>query len=218
MGSELRKGWKFNDFGAKIFREPGKVSYSTVNYIAKSSFKALKTGRVTEPATMPGMGKYFTARELYPLWVSSCVGWLKNVNQPGYVSPYVITRGKGIIDRIVKDADAAIAANSTAAATFRFSHDTYLLPLMAAIPLEGAVLECEDKDLLNQFQDFNFICPACNVQLIFYRSRRGPVLVKFLLNEKETLIHGLAPKTGCFYEWDSVKQFWAGTTGHTGKK
>lgn len=53
-------------------------------------------------------------------------------------------------------------------------------------------------------------CPACNVQLIFYRADgKAPVLVKFLLNEKETLIHGLKPLTGCYYEWSKVKEFWA---------
>jgi hypothetical protein len=38
---------------------------------------------------------------------------------------------------------------------------------------------------------------------------KAPVLVKFLLNEKETLIHGLKPLTGCYYEWSKVKEFWA---------
>jgi hypothetical protein len=48
------------------------------------------------------------------------------------------------------------------------------------------------------------------VQLIFYRADgKAPVLVKFLLNEKETLIHGLKPLTGCYYEWSKVKEFWA---------
>ena len=37
----------------------------------------------------------------------------------------------------------------------------------------------------------------------------GTFLVKFLLNEKETLIHGLKPLTGCYYEWSKVKEFWA---------
>lgn len=210
LGKELRKGRNdYSSFGARIFREPEQVPAKTVSYVAKSSFKAFKTGRVTEPETMPSMGKYLTANELYPLWVSHCIGWLKNVNMPGYVSPFVITRGYGIIERIVADADEAIQKTSSTAATLRFSHDTYLLPLMNAIPLEGAVVECDEMAILDHFQDFNVFCPACNVQLIFYRNKRGSVLVKFLLNEKETLVHGLAPKTGCYYDWNSVKEFWA---------
>lgn len=200
----------FHVFAEKIFLKPETIPSSSVYYIARSSYKVLKTGRVTEPEIMPSMGKYYTESELYALWVNNGIFWLKNINLPGYVSPIVTTRGKGILDRIVIDADEAIQANSNEAATLRFSHDSYLLPLMAAIELDGANLECDEMEFLERFQDFNFICPACNVQLVFYhKKRRGPVLVKFLLNEKETLIRGLEPKTGCFYDWSTVKQFWS---------
>lgn len=201
----------FHVFAERIFRDPSAIPASTVYYLARYSYKVFKTGRVTEPANMPGMGKYYTASELYALWVNNGIFWLKNVNMPGYVSPLATTRGFGIRDRIIKDADEAIASGSASAATLRFSHDTYLLPLMSVLRLEGANLECDEMEMLDRFQDFNFICPGCNVQLVFYRKKcRGPILVKFLLNEKETLLHGLQPKTGCFYDWDSVKRFWAG--------
>ena len=45
------------------------------------------------------------------------------------------------------------------------------------------------------------------MQLIFFRNKKNKILVKFLVNEKETLLHGLAPDTGCFYEWGRVKKF-----------
>ena len=201
----------FHAFAERIFRDPSAVSSSTVYLLARYSYKVLKTGRVTEPATLPGMGKYYTAAELYALWVNNGIFWLKNVNMPGYESPLVTTRGNGIRDRIIRDADEAIRSSSASAATLRFSHDSYLLPLMTALRLEGTILDCDEMQILDQFQDFNYICPACNVQLVFYRKKcRGPILVKFLLNEKETLLHGLQPQTGCFYDWDRVKKFWAG--------
>jgi hypothetical protein len=210
LGKEIIKDRNdFSVFGARIFLDPEKVSRKTVYYIARSSYKTLKTGRVTDPEHLPSMGKYYTADELYALWVNNGISWLRNINMPGFISPQVTTRGYGILDRIIADADEAIRKGSTTAATLRFSHDTALLPLMGAIPLEGAVLKCDEMDLLEHFQDFNFICPACNVQLIFYRNKGGEVLVKFLRNEKETLIDGLAPKTGCYYDWNSVKKFWA---------
>ena len=200
----------FHVFAERIFMEPKAIPDSIVYFLAKYSYKVLKTGRLTEPATMPSMGKYYTASELYALWVANGINWFRYLNLPGYASPMVTMRGYGILDRIVKDADKAIKPGSTAAATLRFSHDTYLLPLMAAIPLEGTVLDCDRTELMEKFQEFNYICPGCNVQLVFYRKDDGsPILVKFLLNEKETLIHGLAPRTACYYDWESVKQFWA---------
>lgn len=200
----------FHIFAERIFLEPSAIPSSTVYFLARYSYKVLKTGRLTEPATMPGMGKYFTADELYALWINNGTHWLKYLNTRDFSSPIVATRGYGILDRIIKDADEAIKSGSHAVATLRFSHDTYLLPLMASIPFEGTALECEETDMMEHFQDFNFVRPACNVQLVFYRKKGcGPILVKFLLNEKEALIYGLAPKTGCFYDWKTVKRFWA---------
>jgi hypothetical protein len=114
-----------------------------------------------------------------------------------------------MIEQIIEDADEAISPRSHTAATLKFSHDTYLLPLMAAVPFEGTVLDCPETEIAERFQDYNFILPACNVQLIFYRrSCCKRILVKLLLNEKETLIHGLEPVTSCYYDWESVKRFW----------
>ncbi|MBP5397638.1 MAG: hypothetical protein J6Y32_03255 [Bacteroidales bacterium] len=210
VGNKILEGRRgYEVFASRIFQDPSRVPVATVENLAWTSFRALKLGRVTEPATMPGMGKYFTPEELYRLWVPSCIVWLRYVHLPGYDSPLAREVGGGIKERLVKDADQAIRRGSTTAATLRFSHDTSLLPLMSALSLEGAVFECPETELMEYFQNYNVICPACNVQLVFYRSDSGPVLVKILLNEKETLIHGLAPDTGCFYDWNRVKRFWA---------
>lgn len=210
VGHRVLKGRNdFSAFESRVFIEPENVSSSTVSYVARNTFRSFKTGRLTAPANMPSMGKYFTPDELYALWGASSLGWHKYLTIQNYVSPYTTTRGYGILDCIVKDADQAIKAESNTAATLRFSHDVHLLPLMCAIPLEGTVLDCDETQLLERFQDFNFYCPACNVQMIFYRNRCGRILVKFLLNEKETLIHGLAPKTGFCYDWKKVKRFWS---------
>lgn len=209
IGKKILKGRNgYGAFAAKIFQNPSLVPAATVESLAKMAFRALKTGRVTEPETMPSMGKYFTPEELYLLWAPGCITWLRFVNLPGYDSPLAQEVGGGILERMIKDADRAIRSCSSTAATLRFSHDTNLLPLMAAMQLEGAVFDCPETELLEHFQNYNLICPACNVQMVFYRSSGGPILVKFLLNEKETLLHGLSPTTGCFYDWNSVKRFW----------
>jgi hypothetical protein len=45
--------------------------------------------------------------------------------------------------------------------------------------------------------------------------RNSQILVKFLLNEKETLIHGLEPHTGIYYDWSEVKEFWQSQSGYS---
>lgn len=208
--SLLRKGYDFTAFAANIFRTPADVRTKTVRVIAREAYRALKTVCVTYPDSLPSMGEYFTPGEIYYLWLGSSVPWVRYLSAEGYTNAFTAARGGGILACIVQDADEALSATSPVAATLRFSHDTYMMPVMAAIPLEGTFLTCSETEIPDFFQDYNYMCPACNVQLIFYRADgKAPVLVKFLLNEKETLIHGLKPLTGCYYEWSKVKEFWA---------
>ena len=204
----LRKGYDYHVFAERVFRDPDAIPAKTVKHIARESFKALKTGCLTDPATMPSIGKYFTPRELYALWLGGTLSWARYLNFPGYVNPFTTARG-AILECIIQDADEAIALNSPVAATLRFTHDSYMLPLMVSMKLEGTALSCPEREIPEYFQDYNFVCPACNVQLIFYRrGKTDPVLVKFLLNEKETLLHDLKPVTGCYYDWKKVKEYW----------
>ncbi|MBR5700481.1 MAG: histidine-type phosphatase [Bacteroidales bacterium] len=206
--SQLRKGYDFKAFAAKIFRNPAEIRNKTVRVLARETFSALKTVCVTYPDSLPGMGEYFTPGELYYLWLGCSVPWVRYMNAEGYTNAFTRARGGGILACIVQDADEALSATSPVAATLRFSHDTYMMPVMAAIPLEGTVLTCSEMEIPDFFQDYNYMCPACNVQMIFYRSANSPVLVKFLCNEKETLVHGLNPVTGCYYDWEKVKKSW----------
>ena len=207
--SDLQRGYDLRTFAGRIFADPESVDPSSLDFIANTSFLCLKTGCLTSPSTMPAMDKYFTAEELYYLWLPGSMYWAGYLNYPGYEYPRTRRHGGGMLEQIIEEADEAINPRSHTAATLKFSHDTYLMPLMTAVPFEGTVLDCPATDIAEQFQDYNFICPACNVQLVFYRrccSKR--ILVKLLLNEKETLIHGLEPVTLCYYDWESVKRFW----------
>lgn len=211
LNKNLLKGYDLKGFGSRVFSDTSKIRYSTVQYIAKTGFKCLKTGCLTDPETMPGPGKYFTAGELYYLWMPGNLHWAVKMRSPGYENPFTKACGDGLLAKIVEDADKAIAAGSTEAATLRFSHDTYLFPVIASIPLEGAYLDCKETDIAEFFQDYRYICTGCNVQIIFYRKgnkEKGKVLVKFLVNEKETPVHGLKPVTGVYYDWDKVKKTW----------
>ena len=198
---ELRKDYDLQTFAKRFFTDPQAIPSKSLVYMAKACFKCQKTDL--------SMGRWFTPEELYYFWLSSTLYWAKYVNFHDYTSPITCARGGGMIEQIIEDADNAINSRSRAAATLRFTHDTYMLPLMAAVGFESTVLECTEREIPEHFQDYNFVCPACNVQLIFYRRGCcGPVLVKLLLNEKESLIHGLAPVKGCYYDWQSLKNFW----------
>ena len=46
-----------------------------------------------------------------------------------------------------------------------------------------------------------------NLQLIFYRDRKGEVLVKILRNERETTIPALKPYKGPYYRWKDLRNY-----------
>ena len=112
-----------------------------------------------------------------------------------------------LANEIVRKADEAIAG-APVAADLIFGHDWPFLGICSYFGLEGygyPRLSAEEA-----FRSWNGskLCPfAANLQLIFYRNRKGVVLVKFLANEQETLIPELQAYSGPYYLWDDVKDF-----------
>ena len=124
-------------------------------------------------------------------------------------------RSEPLVRNIVRLADDAIASGEVAA-DLRFGHDYPLMALCSYLGIEG-ISERYDVDGARK----NFISTlyspfAGNLQIVFYRARKGlfglggksdkPVLVKFLLNEKEVLIKGLEPVQGPYYDWNEVRE------------
>ncbi len=190
---------------------------------------------------VPNFEKYFTAEELYYLWtVETLIWYAHSCACEGADHTRMHYYGTGILKTIIDEADNAIAGSSVAA-NLRFSHDTYLYPLLALMGVEGADYQGPAIGALDRVIDFTNVCTAGNVQLIFYRRQASgtelassvncsdqaaspakgarnasglrtcknqpDVLVKILKNEKEVLIPSLAPSTGCYYDWQRLKEY-----------
>ena len=55
--------------------------------------------------------------------------------------------------------------------------------------------------------------PMCsNLQMVFYKGK-GDVLVKVLVNERETTLNGLTPVQGVYYRWNDIKALIEGLEG-----
>lgn len=161
---------------------------------------------------VPNFEKYFTGEELYYLWtVETLIWYAHSCACEGADHTRMHYYGAGILKTIIDEADSAIAGNSVAA-NLRFSHDTYLYPLLALMGVEGADYQGPAIGALDRVIDFTNVCTAGNVQLIFYKKQAAQanqpdVLVKILKNEKEVLIPSLAPSTGCYYDWQDLKNY-----------
>lgn len=115
-------------------------------------------------------------------------------------------RPKMLADDIISRADDVISGKAQRAADLRFGHDWPLMGLMAYFGLEGASEKLSIDEARGHWFATRYIPFAGNLQLIFYRNKKNDILVKFLINEKETLIPALTPVQGPYYRWEDVKQ------------
>lgn len=113
---------------------------------------------------------------------------------------------------IVKEADAALAGNGHCA-DFRFGHDGGMGPLFMLIGVEGFDKPVDPQNALARWQAWKYIPMCSNLQMIFYRNRKGDTLVKFLRNENESLVPALTPVHGVYYRWEDVRRHILTRTG-----
>ena len=114
-----------------------------------------------------------------------------------------------ILEDIIKKADAVLDGSSDHIADLRFGHDTCLGPLTVLMGLNGADLDPEDPGKVKDCYQNWETCKACNMQLVFYRGKKGKddILVKCLLNGTEAT---LPVPTTChpYYKWSDFRRFY----------
>ena len=155
----------------------------------------------------PDMLKYFHEEDILGHWIIRnnifYAGWANSAE----MATEVATIAHPLIKDIVEKAEEALSENSTLAADFRFGHDTGLLPLVATIGIDGMHEKWSAYDAHNHWSSSEFIPMASSLQMVFYKNKKGEVLVKLLYNEKETSIPALKPESGPYYTWSSLKEY-----------
>jgi len=159
--------------------------------------------------TTPGISLYdvFTEDEIYALWR------LQNLNQYLRKGPSALAGelaasiAKPLLRDFIECADRAVAGKGVAA-DLRFGHGEGLMPLAALMNLDGASTpEADAEKVETVWNDYAITPMAGNIQWIFYRNAKGRVLVKFLLNERETTIP-LKSDTAPYYDWKAVRRYY----------
>ncbi len=160
--------------------------------------------------TTPEISLYdvFTDDEIYALWR------LQNLNQYLRKGPSALAGelaasiAKPLLRDFIECADRAVAGTGVAA-DLRFGHGEGLMPLAALMNLDGASTpEADAEQVENVWNDYAITPMAGNIQWIFYRNAKRHVLVKFLLNERETTIP-LKSDTAPYYDWKAVRRYYA---------
>ena len=155
----------------------------------------------------PDMLKHFHPEDILGHWIIRnnifYAGWANSAEMGSEVA----TIARPLIKDIVEKADEAMSENSALAADFRFGHDTGLLPLVATMGIKGMDHEWSAYEAHEHWSSSEFIPMASNLQMVFYKDRKGNILVKLLYNEKETVIPALTPEYGPYYSWSVLKEY-----------
>lgn len=151
----------------------------------------------------------FTPDELFDLWQSFNYVFYVNDGAFGGNGTMVTSNAYPLIRNIIDSADEAIS-RQTPSADLRFGHDGNLIPLAAALHLKDCdLVESKPDSFYTAFADWKVAPMAGNLQMVFFRNKKNnnDVLVKFMLNERETSIP-VQTDTYPFYKWSDVKSFY----------
>ena len=156
---------------------------------------------------VPDIYQYFTEDELYNLWYLADISEFDSMANTLENECRFNETGRKILADFVEKADAAIAGNDIAA-NLRFGHDSGLMPLLSYLRLEGyeeiiSMVDAPEKG----WYCFEQMPMASNLQMIFYKDKKGDVLVKILRNEQETTIPALKPYKGPYYRWKDLRDY-----------
>ncbi len=108
-------------------------------------------------------------------------------------------------DDLLSCADADIASGDVAV-RLRFGHDITLMSLLTFLDVDGWNKPASDPwEIAENWNCYN-VPMAANAQFIFYRNRRGDILVRMMYNEADVLLP-IASEVAPYYRWEDFRQF-----------
>ena len=152
---------------------------------------------------------YFTNDELYDLWKITNIDWYLGYGaapQTGGVMPF---NQANLLHNILETADTIVNKRKWNGATLRFGHEVCVMPLACLLELDSCGVVVEDLETLDQkWVNYRIYPMACNIQLVFYRPKKGdgPILLKALLNEAEATLP-LPTDNYPYYKWTDFREY-----------
>lgn len=148
----------------------------------------------------------FTDRELYDLWACENVRRYLQMGPSARFGDPIVADAKSLLRNIVETAREVVEGRSDLAASLRFGHDVFVIPLVALLGVESASARVESLDDVASAWSVEKVSPmAANVQFVFFRNAKtGDVRVRVLLNERDAR---LPVAGGPYYPWKDLEQY-----------
>lgn len=148
----------------------------------------------------------FTDEELYDLWAAENVRRYLQMGPSARFGEGIVSDAKPLLRNIVETAQAVIDGELPLAASLRFGHDSYIMPLLALLGVEHASARVVDLEEVASSWSVERVSPmGANLQFIFFRNpQTGDVRVRVLHNEHDA---NLPLEGGPYYSWDALKRY-----------
>jgi hypothetical protein len=147
--------------------------------------------------------RLFTTKELYNVYVYNTAMWVNAFFGRGNeIVEMRQSHMRPLVEDILNKAQAAAEGKNPNTANLRFTHDSYVGPLLSVIGYEGCVPQwSEDIEKATTSFNHGVISPmAANLQIVLYRNKKGELLVRSLINERDAYLP-IECKTAPFYPW-----------------
>lgn len=148
----------------------------------------------------------FTDDELYSLWECENARRYLIMGPSARFGDPIVADAKPLLRNIIETAQQVVDGRSDLSASLRFGHDTFVVPLVALLGVEGTTARVENvRDIASSWSTQNVTPMATNVQLIFFRNpSTGDVRVRVLHNERDAR---LPIAGGPYYPWEELKSY-----------
>ena len=158
------------------------------------------------------MWNLFTTEECYDLWKIVNIDWYLGYGAAPQTGGIMQFNQADLLHNIIETTDTVMASKTFKnGATLRFGHEVCVMPLACLLELDSCGRQVQDLDHLEDYWVNYRIYPmACNIQLVFYRSKKqkdAPVLVKALLNEREATLP-VPTDQYPYYKWEDLRAYY----------
>ena len=153
----------------------------------------------------------FNEDECYDLWRTYNIKWYTELGNSPLTNGVGPFRQKNLLQNMIETADTIVGKKKYHGATLRFGHESVVLPFASLLELGETAERVENLDTLDRvWASYRIFPMACNVQLVFYRPKKGrdgDILVKALLNEREVSMP-VEPVKFPYYRWEDLRAYY----------
>lgn len=217
---EGRKGWDIRNEYKEKFTHPDRLCsslFTDSQYVADSiNAKSFMRHLFDIAANMQShdtdidLYPLFTEEECYDQWRIRNIDWYIGYGASPVTNSLMPFSQANLLRNFIETADTIVNKKGYNGATLRFGHEVCVMPMACLMELDSCARKVDDLDRLDEkWVNYRIFPMAANIQLVFYRPKKGggDILVKALLNEKETTMP-VKTDNYPYYRWSDLREYY----------